>query len=76
MLLGEAGDGPGGIVALYLVPAGADVGGQLRSFSIAGRSAGRVASLAATWTTSSSPLSRDAIRAARRMQGVGPGDRP
>jgi hypothetical protein len=29
MLLREGGDGPGGILARYLVPAGADVGGQL-----------------------------------------------
>ena len=43
-----------------------------RSFSIAWRFCGRVASLAVTWTTSSSPLSRDAIRAARRTRASAP----
>ena len=29
MLLREGGDGPGGIIAVYLVPAGTDIGCQL-----------------------------------------------
>jgi Potassium-transporting ATPase A subunit/K+-transporting ATPase, c chain len=43
------------------------------SFPMAGRSAGLVASLAATCTTSRSALSRDAIRAARRIRASVPG---
>jgi hypothetical protein len=66
----EAGDPVRRIVVLDLRPERADVGGDLAQPAADWRSRGVWPLLETTWTTSSFPLTRDTMRAARRSRAA------